>query len=122
SSTRSAPFSRAIRDWRSASAALSARTTAATFVILSLLNRLAYPHPEVAAAFLEPQEHFVPGLHLADGKRASLRRPKPTRLRVLADRGTAPKSCSRRASPLRPARENTCRRTRGRRARSVEST
>src|SRR2546425_11670126 len=77
--------------------------TAATFVISSLRNRLANPHPEVSASFLEPHEHFVPGFQLAHAKRASVRRYEPDRLGVLDNRCMAPAVRLRFEEQERPA-------------------
>src|SRR5437899_3380906 len=77
--------------------------TAATFVISSLRNRLVNPHAEMAASFLEAQEHFVTGFHLAHRERASVRRHKPNRLGVLDDRRMAPAVRLRLEGQKRPA-------------------
>src|SRR5436309_10550037 len=89
SSTRSAPFPKAIRACRSASAAFPTKITAATLVMSLLRNRLSNRHAEVAAAFLHSQEDLRPDLEVAHSEGSAVDRHESYRFRILDDRGVA---------------------------------
>src|SRR2546426_2008651 len=89
SSTSSAPFPKAIRARRSASAAFPTKITAATLVMSLLRNRFPNRHAEVAAAFLHSQEDLRPHPEVAHSQGSAVDRHESNRFRILDNRGIA---------------------------------